>query len=134
MKTTTREHLLAAMQQEAFAYAKYMLFAEHARQRGNIELAQLLEETAREELSEHFTEEARLAGLVRSDAENLEDAIQRESYEIETMYRDFARQASTAGDKAVGDRFEEIRHDEIRHRDAFKKLFQELAKKSVRAW
>jgi rubrerythrin len=62
------------------------------------------------------------------------DAIQRESYAIETMYRDFAQQAFTAGDKAVGDRFEEIRHDEIKHRDAFKKVLEKLAKKPLRAW
>jgi len=55
----------------------------------------LLEKAAREVLREHFTEEAGLAGFVRSDAKNLEDAIQRESYAIETMYRDFAQQAFT---------------------------------------
>jgi len=47
-------------------------------------------------------EEAGLAGFVRSDAENLEDAIQRESYAIETMYRDFAQQAFTRATKPSG--------------------------------
>jgi rubrerythrin len=56
------------MHGEAFAYAKYMLFAERARQRGNAELAELLEKTAKEELLEHFAEEAGLAELVRGDA------------------------------------------------------------------
>ena len=97
MNETTRENLLAVMQQEAFTYARYILFAEHARQGGNTELAELFEKTAREELSEHFTKEAGLVGLVRSDAENLEDAIQRESYGSETVYRDFAQQAFIAG-------------------------------------
>ena len=68
----------------------------------------------------HFAEEARLAGLVGSDAENLEDAMKGESYEVETMYREFGEEAAAAGDKAVAERFEEIRHDEIKHRDAFK--------------
>lgn len=134
MNETTRENLLTAMQQEAFTYARYMLFAEHAREHGNNELAELFEKTAREELSEHFTKEAGLAGLVRSDPENLEDAIQRESYGIETAYRDFAQQALTAGDKAVGDRFEEIRHEEMNHRDAFKKALEKLAKAPLRNW
>src|SRR5579871_2553332 len=106
MNETTRENVLAAMHQEAFAYAKYMLFAEHARESGKSELAELLEKTARDELSKHFTVQARLVGLVRSDTENLEDAIQRHSYAIETMYRDFAQQAFSAGDTAVGDRLE----------------------------
>jgi rubrerythrin len=93
-----------------------------------------LRKTAREELSEHFTEEAGLAGLVRSDPENLADAIQRESYGIETLYRDFAQQAFTAGDKAVGDRFEEIRRGEMKHRDAFRKCLEKLAKEPPRKW
>jgi hypothetical protein len=37
----------------------------------------------------HFSEEAELAGLLGSDGENLKDAIQGDSYEVETRYRDF---------------------------------------------
>lgn len=110
------------------------MFAEHARQRGNTELAELLEKTAREELLEHFTEEPGLAGLVRNDAENLENAIQRESYEIETMYQTLHSKPSLRATKAVGDRFEEIRDDEIKHRDAFKKVLAKLAKDPLRNW
>jgi len=121
------------MHGEAFAYAKYMLFSERARQSGNTELAQLFEKTAKEELLEHFAEEAALAELVGGDVENLEDAIQGEAYEVDTMYRDFAEQAFSAGDKAAGDRFEEIRHDEMKHRDAFKKALANLAKRPRRA-
>ena len=36
------------------------------------------------------------------------------------MYREFAQQAAAAGDKAAADRFEEIRHDEMARRNAFK--------------
>lgn len=134
MNQTTRDNLLTAMHQEAFAYAKYMLFAEHARESGKSELAELLEKTARDELSEHFTVQAGLVGLVRSDTENLEDAIQRHSYAVETMYRDFAQQAFSAGDTAVGNRLEEIRHGEMKHREAFKKVFEKLSKDQLRAW
>lgn len=133
MNKTTRDNLSAAMHGEAFAYAKYMLFAQRARQTGNPELAQLLEKTANEELLEHFAEEAALAEVVRSDVDNLEDAIAAQSYEIETMYRNFAEQAFSAGDKAVGDRFEEIRHDEMKHRDAFKEALSKVAKNRLRA-
>jgi rubrerythrin len=121
------------MHGEAYAYAKYMLFAERARKTGNPELAQLLEKTAKEELLEHFAEEAALAEIVSSDSANLENAIAAESYEIESMYRDFAEQAFSAGEKAVGDRFEEIRHDEMKHRDAFKEALSKLAKNRPRA-
>jgi len=129
----TKDNLSTAMHGEAFAYAKYMLFAERARKAGNLKLAQLLEETAKEELLEHFAEQAELAGIVRSDIDNLEDAIAGESYEIETMYRDFRDQAFAAGEKAAGDRFEEIRRDEMKHRDAFKEALSRLAKNQLRA-
>ena len=111
MNKKTMDNLSTAMHGEAFAYAKYMLYAEHARQGGNTELAQLFEKTAKQERLEHFAEEAGLAGLVATDAENLKDAIQGESYEVETMYRDFAQQAAAVGDRAAADRFAEIRHD-----------------------
>ena len=114
------ENLSTAMHGEAFAYAKYMLFAEHARQNGNDELAKLFESSANTERFEHFAEEARLAGLVGSDADNLKEAIHGESYEVETMYHQFAERATTAGDTTGAERFEEIRHDEMKHRDAFK--------------
>jgi rubrerythrin len=130
---TTKENLSTAMHGEAFAYAKYLLFAERARKAGNPEVAHLLEKTAKEELFEHFAEQAALAGIVNNDIDNLEDAIAGESYEIETMYRDFADQAFAAGEKAVGDRFEEIRQDEMKHRDAFKAALSSLTKNQLRA-
>jgi rubrerythrin len=126
MKTRTRENLLTSLHGEAFAYAKYMLFAEHARQAGRHELAKLFEETARTELSEHFAEEAELAGIVGDDADNVRDAISGESYEFETMYREFAEQARAAGDDAAAERFEEVRRDEVGHRDAFKVALQQI--------
>ncbi len=129
----TQENLATAMHGEAFAYAKYMLYAKHARQNGNTELAELLENTAKEELLEHFAEEADLAELVRSDADNLRIAIQGESYEVEKMYRDFGERAAAEGDKAAADRFAEILHDEMKHRDAFKAALAKLPDKPSRA-
>lgn len=119
MSEQTLQNLSTAMHGEAFAYAKYMAYAEHARKMGKTDLADLLERTARTERYEHFAEEAKLAGLVGSNVENLKDAIKGESYETETMYRQFAEQAAKAGDHAAAQRFEEIGKDEAKHRDAF---------------
>ena len=127
---TTLDNLSTAMHGEAFAYVKYLLYAEHARKSGNTELADLFEKTANTERFEHFAEEAQLAGLVGSDADNLKDAIKGESYEIDTMYLEFAGKANTAGATAVADRFEEIRHDEVGHRDAFKMALKKLESKT----
>src|SRR6476620_1962797 len=119
MNAQTKANLLTALHGEAFAYAKYMLYAEHARQQGRNDLADLFEATARTELFEHFAEEAKLAELVSDDAANLREAIGGEAYEVDTMYRTFAEQAQAAGDNAAAARFTEVRQDEIQHRDAF---------------
>jgi rubrerythrin len=133
----TQKNLSTAMHGEAFAYLKYSLYAKQARDNGDAQLGNLFEKTANTERFEHFAEEARLASLVGSDADNLKDAIQGESYEVDTMYRDFAREAAVAGDKAAADVFEEIRHDEMKHRDAFKAASQERSprpQRHVNAW
>jgi rubrerythrin len=126
MSEQTRQNLETAMRGEAFAYAKYMLFAKQARENGHPELAALFEDTARTERFEHFAEEGKLSGLVGSDAENLRDAIQGESYEVETMYRQFAEQAQAAGDRDAAARFSEIRRDEMKHRDAYRAALDQL--------
>ncbi|MDE3168852.1 MAG: rubrerythrin family protein [Acidobacteriota bacterium] len=126
MHQQTLDNLSTAMHGEAFAYAKYNLYAQHARQSGNKKLADLFAKTARVERFQHFAEEAQLANLVGTDADNLRDAIQGESYEINTMYPNFAKQAAAVGDKAAADRFEEIRRDEMIHRDAYKAALKAL--------
>ena len=77
---------------------------------------------------------AALAGPVGADVDNLHDAIDGESYEVETMYRNFAEQAGAAGDRAVADRFAEIRQDEMKHRDAFKTALVNLSRNPTRGW
>jgi len=42
------------------------------------------------------------------------------------MYLEFARNAKVAGDAVAAARFEEIRHDEMVHRDAFKTALAKL--------
>ena len=120
MNQRTQKNLVTAMQGEAFAFVKYMLFAGQARKNGHSELADLFEKTAKIERFEHLAEEAALAGLLGSDVDNLKDAIDGESYEVETMYKEFAEQAASDGDQAAASRFAEVRSDEIGHRDAYK--------------
>lgn len=115
-----QKDLETAMKGEAFAYAKYMLFAEQARAHGNAELATLFENTAKTERLEHFREHAELAGVLSaSDADNLRDAIAGETYETTQMYPQMAARARRAGDGQAAARFTEIGKDESTHRDAF---------------
>jgi rubrerythrin len=126
LQQKTLDNLHTAMQGEAFAYAKYKLFAEHARKNGHPEIAKLFDDAAQVELHEHFAEEAELAGLVGTDEENLRNAIEGETYESTTMYKQFAEEAASVEDHPAAERFEEIRQDETRHRAMFEKALQEL--------
>jgi len=132
MNLRTQKNLVTAMQGEAFAYVKYMLFAEHARKNGNSELADLFEKTAHVERFEHLAEEAELAGLLGSDVANLENAIEGESDEVDRMYLKFAEQAAADGDQAVAERFSEVRDDEMGHRDAYIAALTKLNQSSER--
>lgn len=122
----SRQNLLDAMKGEAFAYAKYKLFASQARQAGHLDLADLFDKTADQEFFEHFKEEADLLGLVGTDEQDLNHAIAGESFEVDTMYKDYAKQAQEDGDEAVAHRFDEIRHDEAAHLLAFQEALIKL--------
>lgn len=126
LSSQTQQNLSTAMHGEAFAFVKYSLYADQARHNGKPDLANLFDEAAKTERFDHFEREARLAGLIGSDAENLKNAIQGESYEVETMYLDFEKEAAAAGDVVTADRFQEIRRDEVKHRDAFKAALTKL--------
>ena len=122
----TLENLSTSMHGEAFAYAKYLLFAEHARKNGHTELADLFEKTANQEHLEHMREQANLAGIVHGDEENLKDALKGENHETVTMYPEFAKQAREVGDTEAAKLFEEISKDEAGHRDAFRAALNKL--------
>jgi rubrerythrin len=126
---STRRDLEDAMKGEAFAYLKYLSFAEQARKDGRPDIAEQFEKTAKVKRGEHFAEHAKLAGLVRSDAENLSDAIKGENYETMTMYPDMAKRASAAGDLEVAKHFEEVAGDEAKHRDQFKAAIIKIERK-----
>ena len=65
MDAQTRENIFTALHGEAFAHARYMLYAEAARNGGDERLAGMFEGIAGVELREHFQE---LAGSPGSSA------------------------------------------------------------------
>ncbi|MER6409339.1 ferritin family protein [Streptomyces viridosporus] len=104
----------------AYAHAAYSLFAAEADRAGHPDLGRLFRSTAHTELNEHLHEAAALVGMVGTNAANLRQAIDGETYEHQVMYRRFADQAREDGDLKVADLFSEIAADEGRHRDAFR--------------
>jgi rubrerythrin len=115
MNSRTKANLTASARAEAFAYAAYMLFADHARADGHSELAEVFKMTATQERLEHFADAMHVLGMVHDDLDNLGQAIAGQ-LSAEAMYRDFAQQAKTDGDAAAVALFSENSRDEAHHR------------------
>lgn len=122
----TVTNLLDAMHGEAFAYAKYTLYAEHAQATHQPELAALFNRTAQVELTEHFAEEATLAGLVRDTRTNLATSIAGETYEATVMYPTYAAEAAEVGDKTAARVLRHNGRDEAHHAAAFTRALNRL--------
>lgn len=116
---TTLDNVNAALRGEAFASAKYHLFAAQAADSGNAALSELFAVLSDFERLDHFASLANLAGLVGTTAANLTAAIAGENFETTTMYPNYANAANAVGDTAVGARFLDIAGDEAVHRDAY---------------
>ncbi|MEO3803834.1 ferritin family protein [Nonomuraea sp. B1E8] len=115
----TLRNLETAMRGEALAYAKYTFYARQAKESGQPRLAMLFWRTAQVELTEHFAEEATLAGLVRDTATNLRTSIKGEIREGRQMYPHFAREAASAGDHEAAALLAETGRDELAHARRF---------------
>lgn len=124
----TKKNLETAMRGEAYANLKYMTYAEHARSRGNEELARVYEESANVEANEHFAREADALGLSKGKVADLKNSMEGEYYENTTMYKEFAEQAREVGDLQVADLFEQIRADEGDHYEAYKAALAKVKK------
>lgn len=126
LQTSTQKDLMTAMQGEAFAYLKYMAFADKARSQGYASVAVLFEKTANVEWKSHFTTHAFQYGLIKSTAQNLQNSIAGENYETTVMYPQMAQRAKAAGDTNVAAIFTAIGKDEAMHRDEFQKALKQL--------
>lgn len=102
---TTLENLQTAYNGESNAHARYVAFAQQAQKEGYGEVASLFRAAARAE-EVHATNHAAViqelgatakanieTPVVKSTRENLEAAVKGETYERDTMYPDFIKQA-----------------------------------------
>ena len=95
-------------------------------------LATLFSGTAQVELQEHFAAEAVLAGLVGTNAANLQESINGETYEWTTMYPGFATVAAAEGCADAATLFAEIAVDEGGHAAAYTLALDSLTDSAVR--
>lgn len=119
VSSQTAANLITAAHGEAFAHAKYWVYAAEARQSGNPSVAQLFLRTSRVELYDHFMALARMAGLIHGNPENLQDSINGESSEASSIYPGFAAQALADHDPSAAAFWEELAADEATHAAMF---------------
>ena len=94
----THDDLMAAFAGESQANRRYLAFAKKADDEGFPQVARLFRAVAHGETI-HALSHLRTAGMVKSTAENLQEAIGGETYEFTTMYPEFITEAETAGEK-----------------------------------
>ena len=109
--TTTLENMQAAFNGETNAHNRYLSFAKQADSEGYGEVASLFRAAARAEdvhASNHAVVIKKMGAVpqaklespdVKSTRENLQAAIKGETYERDTMYPDFLKQARADGNR-----------------------------------
>jgi len=88
----TTDNLKAAFAGESQANRKYLAYAEKAESDGFPNIAKLFRAAADAETI-HAMRHWRALGMIRTTAENLEDALAGETYEVQQMYPQFLAQA-----------------------------------------
>lgn len=125
--TKTEENLKAAFAGESQANTKYTYYAAKARKDGYHQIADIFEETARNE-REHAKLWFKLLhdDAIPETAKNLEDAAGGENFEWTDMYVDFATTAKEEGFSKIAAMFELVGKIEKEHEERYRKLLENL--------
>lgn len=135
---TTIENLQTAFDGESNANARYLAFAQKADEEGYGRVASLFRAAARAEQI-HFERHGEIiknmggvpaaaieAPVVKSTAENLQAAIDGETYEYTKMYPEFVAKADLDRNEAALDAFEDAGKAEAVHAALYKQALEEL--------
>ena len=132
----TARRLWDAFAAECAAYMKYTFYAQAARQEGYQQIADIFEETAKNEQAH-----ARLWLLALGafpdgsqpgdTAKNLQSAIQGEHMEWETQYPECAQDAAAEGEESLRLQFDGVAAVEASHEERFRTLLDRLQRQSL---
>ncbi len=126
MKKMTEKFLNEAFAGESMAHMKYLIFAEEAEKRGKKNLARLFRAIAYAEFV-HARNHLRELGGIGDDVENLQKAIDGETFEVEEMYPVYNEAAKLQGEKGAERSTKYALEAEKIHAQMYKKA-QDLAK------
>jgi rubrerythrin len=129
-ESVTIKNLEAAFAGESMAHIKYMYFAKICRAAGDVESAQVFEETAAQEVQHAFGHLDLLYPAAElTPAKALEMAIAGETYEYTEMYPQFRHLAEQEGNhKAVAEMDEQIVESQ-EHAERFQNTLAKAAKR-----
>ena len=125
--TQTEANLQTAFAGESQARNKYTYFASKAKKEGYVQIANIFEETAKNE-QEHAKIWFKLlnGGAIGTTAENLLAAAEGENYEWTDMYAGFAKTAREEGFNEIADLFDGVAAIEKEHEERYKKLLENV--------
>jgi len=119
------KHLMEAFAGESQASRKYTAYAKKAEAEGKKNAAKLFRAAAEAETL-HAQKHLEVAGKILSTAENLQDAVNGETYEFETMYPEFLKAAEAEDNKAAIRTFTYAMEAEKVHAKLYKEALENI--------
>ena len=124
--TKTEANLMTAFAGESQAHTKYLYYASKARKDGYVQIAELFEETAKNEKEHAKIWFKLLHDGMPSTTENLADAAAGENYEWTDMYAEFAKIAKEEGFTKIAALFNMVGAIEKTHEERYRKLLANI--------
>ena len=121
----TEQNLQTAFAGESQARNKYTYFANVARKEGMNQIAEIFEETARNEQEHARLWFEALGGIGNTDT-NLKAAAEGENYEWTTMYKEFAETAREEGFTKIAFQMDKVAEIEKQHEERYLKLLSNV--------
>lgn len=128
----TEQNLASAFAGESQARNKYTYYAQKAREEGMEQVADIFEETARNE-QEHakLWFKALHADMIPTTDVNLEDAAAGENYEWTDMYKGFAETAKEEGFTKIAFQMDQVAKIEKHHEERYLALLKNVNEEKV---
>lgn len=126
--TKTEKNLMDAFAGESQARNKYDYYASQAKKDGYVQIANLFEETAKNE-KEHaklWFKYLQKGGVIQDTPTNLKDAAAGENYEWTDMYARMAKEAREEGFTEIAKKFELVGAIEKHHEERYLKLLKNI--------
>lgn len=129
--TKTQVNLRDAASNEAIAHVKYELYSKLAKSLKQFEIAELFEKLAGEELS-HAELWLSYLDEISDTEQNLDSAINNESFESEVYYPELSKIAKDEGFDEIADKLSMTADVEAHHDEYLSKIYDEFISNSMR--